>query len=116
MHNIDTRTVVEDFHFGILPINVSLLAGNGQSGMNAEIVIIMDVTHSHAGTFLGKERLFEYSLKVSKPRNNGGNDAFNIVRSTDLVNDAGQETSINNGKGLFGAHYDPLITLRLTIS
>jgi PEP-CTERM motif len=96
-----------DFLFGyhIEDIDVGLLAGDGESGMRADVTLFADVRHILAdGTDLGKERLFQYDLKVSKPRNNGGATAFDIFQSPDLIADAGLGSPITSGP--FGIHYD----------
>jgi hypothetical protein len=95
------------YSYRILPLNVSLLAGDGIRGQSAKVAVIADVTHFSGSQFIGESRVYDYSLRVTKPRFDGGFNAFDIERSADLNRDAGHETLIDlNHSTLFGVHYD----------
>ncbi len=103
--NVDTLAGTSDFTYAVSPIDVGVLPGDGIHGMNAGILVLATMEHFHNGISSGIETLVDYSLGVSKPRNSGGDEAFDIDRSPDLVADAGLGTTISNG-ALFGVHYD----------
>jgi hypothetical protein len=95
------------FTYRILPLNVSLVAGDGFRGQSAKVAVIADTTHFSGSQFIGESRVYDYSLRVTKPRFDGGDDAFDIERSADLLRDARNETIIDhNFPTIFGDHYD----------
>jgi hypothetical protein len=95
------------FAYRILPLNVSLIAGDGIRGQSAKVAVIADVNHFSGSQFIDSTEVYNYSLRVTKPRFDGGANAFDIERSADLNRDAGHETLIDlNHSTLFGVHYD----------
>jgi hypothetical protein len=105
--NIEKVPVQIHFSYKILPLNVSLIAGDGIRGQSAKVAVIADVTHFAGSHFIDETRVYDYSLRVTKPRFDGGADAYDIERSADINRDAGHETLIDqNHATLFGVHYD----------
>jgi hypothetical protein len=105
--NVGPVPVQIHYSYRILPLNVSLLAGDGIRGQSAKVAVIADVTHFAGSQFIDQTEVYNYSLRVTKPRFDGGADAYEIERSADLNRDAGHETLIDlNHSTLFGVHYD----------
>jgi hypothetical protein len=105
--NIGKVPVQIHYSYRILPLNVSLIAGDGIRGQSAKVAVLADTTHFSGSQFIGESRVYDYSLRVTKPRFDGGANAYDIERSADLNRDAGHETLIDrNHATLFGVHYD----------
>jgi hypothetical protein len=105
VRNVGSEALQLGYHYSISPINVSILSGDGIFSQQAHVDMFTEIQHNFADGSFHKERIYDYSLTVSKPRANGGTAAFDIERSAQLQQDAGPETILNGG-GPFGVHYD----------
>jgi PEP-CTERM motif len=94
------------FFYDILPIDVSVLGGDGIRGETAEVTIEASKQTFRNGVSLGVENLFNYTLSVRKVEFAADKTAFDVRRSEDLKADAGIGEDIVSAGVFEGVHYD----------
>jgi hypothetical protein len=94
------------FFYDILPIDVSVLGGDGIRGETAEVTIEASKQTFRNGVSLGVENLFNYTLSVRKVGFAADKTAFDVRRSEDLKADAGIGQDIVSAGVFEGVHYD----------
>lgn len=94
------------FFYDILPIDVSVLGGDGIRGETGEVTIEASKQTFRNGVSLGVENLFNYTLSLRKVGFAGDETAFDVRRSEDLKADAGLGKDLVSGGDFVGVHYD----------